>query len=354
MRASPWARVPLTVSKPSPLSWPGCPEVSGASWGAGGQGTRGKGLWASQSEAPGRHVTPTLSQVGWFTGLAPQSCFNEKPRGPSAGSPELARRPGRRCSEDKLRSRVLDDATEVGHTPALQMFPGPPSPSRISLFLDPATQPPGSPHSSAPCQRPRPGYRHPAAKALAQAWTQSSTGGLGVQARCTPPPRTAALLALWPPTSLGQAASRRSSHLRPGHGPAHVTFRACRRVPGLCSLWPSISSRGAGPGRLQPGRRYLSETVLQALERGAAHGASCENPTLAVLAGQSSVLRTLGALPVPQVHCSWGLGPGMPAQGTQRETWPQIRVSPASGWPWERPLILTAYTEKPVSRPPGQ
>ena len=91
MRASPWARVPLTVSKPSPLSWPGCPEVSGASWGAGGQGTRGKGLWASQSEAPGRHVTPTLSQVGWFTGLAPQSCFNEKPRGPSAGSPEGTR-----------------------------------------------------------------------------------------------------------------------------------------------------------------------------------------------------------------------------------------------------------------------
>lgn len=140
--------------------------------------------------------------MGWFTGLAPQSCFNEKPRGPSAGSLELARRPGRRCSEDKLWSRTLDDATEVGHTLALQMFPGPPSSSRISLFLDPATQPPGSPHSSAPCQRPRPAYRHPVVKAPAQAWTRSSTGGLGVQAHRTPPPRRTALLALRPPTNL--------------------------------------------------------------------------------------------------------------------------------------------------------
>lgn len=41
-----------------------------------------------------------------------------------------------------------------------------------------------------------------------------------------------------------------------------------------------------------------------------------------------------------RVHCSWGPGPVTPAQGTQRETWPQTHVSPASGWPWERPPHL--------------
>lgn len=56
---------------------------------------------------------------------------------------------------------------------------------------------------------------------------------------------------------------------------------------------------------------------------------------------------------MPQAHCSWGPGPGMPAQGTQRETWPQTRVSPASGWPWERPLILTAYTEEASQQATG-
>lgn len=178
MRASPWARVPLTVSKPSPLSWPGCPEVSGASWGAGGQGTRGKGLWASQSEAPGRHVTPTLSQVGWFTGLAPQS------------------------------------------------------------------------------------------------------------------------------------------------------FRACRRVPGLCSPWPSISSRGAGPGRLQPGRRYLSETVLQALERGAAHGASFSRPM------PLAALRALEIqVPVRAAGRREAAGGALGAQGQGRA----VSRAALQAQSWERP-----------------
>lgn len=85
--ASPWARVLLTFLKPPPLSRPGRPELSGALWGTGGQGPGGQGLRAGQSEAPGRHVAPTLSQVRWFTGLTPQSCFNEKPRGPSAWEP---------------------------------------------------------------------------------------------------------------------------------------------------------------------------------------------------------------------------------------------------------------------------
>ena len=85
--ASPWARVLLTVLKPPPLSQPGYPELSRASWGTGRQGPRGQGLRAGQAEAPGRHVAPTLSQVRWFTGLTPQSCLNEKPRGPSAWEP---------------------------------------------------------------------------------------------------------------------------------------------------------------------------------------------------------------------------------------------------------------------------
>lgn len=157
----------------------------------------------------------------------------------------------------------------------------------------------------------------------------------------------------WPcglPRASGQAASRRSSHLRPGRGPTHIT---CHPVPGLRSPWPSISGRGAGPGRLRPGRRYLSETVLQALERGAPHGASCKNPTLMVLAGQSSGLQTPGALPEPRVHCSWSPGPVTLAQGTQTETWPRPVSALSLGGPGRGLLIFTAYREKPVSRPAG-
>ena len=54
---------------------------------AGRDGARGRHLRASQPEAPGRHVPNALPMMGWFTGLAPQSCFNEKPRGRSAPGP---------------------------------------------------------------------------------------------------------------------------------------------------------------------------------------------------------------------------------------------------------------------------
>lgn len=35
-------------------------------------------LWIAPMETPAGYFSPTLSEVRWFTSLAPQSCFNEE------------------------------------------------------------------------------------------------------------------------------------------------------------------------------------------------------------------------------------------------------------------------------------
>lgn len=143
------------------------------------------------------------------------------------------------------------------------MFPGPPSPSRISLFLDPATQPPGSPtaqhHARAkariqtPCQRPGSGL------------DSGSTGGLGVQAL---------------PSSQDSSANGLVASHEPWPGCFQKVIISGRDV-GRPRYLPCLPRSSWAPLavalHLQPrsrarqavaGRRYLSETVLQALERG--------------------------------------------------------------------------------------
>lgn len=95
----------LTIWEPPPRSWPGGPGVLGTLLVAGRDGARGKCLWAGQAEAPGGHVTPSLSQVGWLTGLAPQSCFNEKPRGLSARGPRVGTEARKSLDREQLLSR---------------------------------------------------------------------------------------------------------------------------------------------------------------------------------------------------------------------------------------------------------
>ena len=77
-------RCQLTILEPPPRSRPGGPVVFESSLVTDGDTARGQRLWAGQPEAPGGCFPLTLSQMGWLTGLAPQSCFNEKPKGLSA------------------------------------------------------------------------------------------------------------------------------------------------------------------------------------------------------------------------------------------------------------------------------
>lgn len=244
----------------------------------------------------------------------------------------------------------------MGHAPALRIFPGPSLPSRISLVLDPATQPPGSPHSSALCRRPRPGYTLPAAKAPAQGWTRSSIWGLGVQARLAPPPRTAALLALWPPI---------------GHEPLARPLPEGRL----------ISDRDVGPPTLpsEPATQFLGSArrgpPSPAEEQGQAGCGRGAGISLRQFSRPWSGELPMG-LPVKTQH-SWSwlaraqscepqepcLRPGSTAAGAQGLShWlraPRRRPGPrpvsalSLGGPGRGLLIFTAYREKPVSRPAG-
>lgn len=290
---------------------------------AGRDGARGKCLWAGQAEAPGGHVTPSLSQVGWLTGLAPQSCFNEKPRGLSARGPRVGTEARKSLDREQLLSCWILGLISSWSVPYN-------SPTDVPGSLP---NPPGSPY--APTQLPRlaaapqlsgragrqgtwgqqPGYRHSAAKAPAQAriWSSSSGAGCPVpphrrQASAQAVSRTSSHLSLgweptsfwggsaqggpwrWPPAALEGCRGTFQKPQDPSDAGQRFTFHARRPVLGLHPPWPPVPCRGAGPGGLRPRCRRLSEAVLQALERGASLGASCENPTLAVLAGQSSVL----------------------------------------------------------------
>lgn len=69
------------ILEPPLRSWPGGPVVFEPLLVAGRDAAGREGLWAGQMEAPGGYFSPTLPGMGWLTGLAPQSCFNEKPRG---------------------------------------------------------------------------------------------------------------------------------------------------------------------------------------------------------------------------------------------------------------------------------
>lgn len=84
MPVSTRGRHPLTILEPPPRSWPGGHAVLEPLLAAGRDTAGGKCLRAGRPQAPGGHVPPTWSQTDWITGIAPQSCFNERPRGPSA------------------------------------------------------------------------------------------------------------------------------------------------------------------------------------------------------------------------------------------------------------------------------
>lgn len=158
---------------------------------------------------------------------------------------------------------------------------------------------------------------------------------------------------MWARLGLGEAApgapARECLSCPQTPGQLYFTFLVCRPVFGLCSPWPPVPCRGPGPGRLRPGHRYLSETVLQALEWGTSHGASCENTIFAILASQSLVS-------VNPRGCALGLCPGQLGPweeapvtafwGTRTETWPQARISPGCGRPCSAgPTVSAACRE---------
>lgn len=110
------------------------------------------------------------------------------------------------------------------------------------------------------------------------------------------------------------------------------TFLVCHPVLGLHSPWSPVPCQGQGPGRLRPGHRYLSETVLQTLEWGASHWASCENAIFPILHRAWSP-QTPETVPVSWQLGPWEEAPVTAAQGTQTENWPQARISPGCGQP---------------------
>lgn len=104
------------------------------------------------------------------------------------------------------------------------------------------------------------------------------------------------------------------------------TFLVCHPVLGLHSLWFSVTCRGPGPGRLGPGHRYLSETILQALEWGATDWNSYENATFVVSDSQSSV--SVNPRDLACILCPGQLGPGEEAQSTGPVMAVQLRPGP--------------------------
>lgn len=238
------------------------------------------------------------------------------------GGPVLAPRPGSHWTENNFChvGFLGSQAPGARHTTAPQMFPGASRILQDLLMPRPSYPDSQQPHSSvavldAKARGANSQDTDTAAKAPAQAriWSSSSGAGCPVpphrrQASAQAVSRTSSHLSLgweptsfwggsaqggpwrWPPAALEGCRGTFQKPQDPSDAGQRFTFHARRPVLGLHPPWPPVPCRGAGPGGLRPRCRRLSEAVLQALERGASLGASCENPTLAVLAGQTSVL----------------------------------------------------------------
>lgn len=137
MPVSAGGRRPLTIWEPPPQSWPGGHAVFEPLLAAGRDTAGGECLRAGRPQAPGGHVPAIWSQTDWITGIAPQSCFNERPRGLSAP----------RVNKQRTTLSSLDSwAHELhvrGTLRSCRCPQGLPKSTRISL--DPATWVPGSP-----------------------------------------------------------------------------------------------------------------------------------------------------------------------------------------------------------------
>lgn len=173
--------------------------VSEPSLVADGDTARGQRLWAGQPEAPCGCLPLPLPRMGRLTGLAPQSCFSEKPKGPSAPWGTEARK---LLGREQFLPLWVSRAHELrGGTHSWPMFPG-----AAQIFQDRFI--------------PRPshlGSRGPTAQRLC--WTPRRAGptvrtgrsglepeqhpvGLGILPRPRPPLRS------WQLCGLAQASAR--------------------------------------------------------------------------------------------------------------------------------------------------